>query len=612
MIKNEFPPISFTSFEQQIAVKMVLDLRYYCTNNIVEESKINLSPVTKLPIELASMIAKSGIGGIVLFRENLVTTDQIIDLIDDMQIAALQSNAGKPLIISIDQEGGRVVRLPEATSFSGNMAIGATYQANGTKFASETSIAIAKELDRLGINNNYAPVIDVNINANNPVINTRSFGENPQLVAELGAAAVSGFQQQGIMATLKHFPGHGDTQIDSHLDLPLVDHDLKTIEKNDLKPFVWAIEHCDPAMIMTAHIQYPALDNSTINSITGEKILRPATMSRKILTGILRNKMGYNGLIATDALDMAGISHYFNNVSAVVEAFVAGADLALMPFRIRKKEDINKFYMFIKEVALGLQHKVKEDNYCITEITDSVNRINRYKSKYIQLNTSLPKSETYYTDRNTTQKKHLALEQSLANNSVVLLTNQEVEIPLIESNIAHIHLFVINNIECEALKNSIEEHWKKMGFVAPNISATVIIECKKLDDLELEKHLVNADLLIATIDTKKFSAVDIGGVEDASQQERINFLNENYKKLLIAQLNKAQSSNVKSALIAKGSPYLLKPYNKIADSILVIFEDRIYFKNNKKLFSPGYQTSINILFGQQKALGKLPISLFVD
>jgi len=351
--------LMFTDFERKIAQKMALDIRYFCSE-VPAKDEACLQGVTKLPALLADLVQETDIGGVVLFAENLMSNQQIIQLTSDLQKAALASVSAKPLIISIDQEGGRVVRLPHATSFAGNMAIGATYAKNKTKYATSSSEVIGAELNALGINNNYAPVMDVNTNADNPVINTRSFGENPQQVAELGVAVVNGLQAQSVMATLKHFPGHGDTHVDSHLGLPRVDHDLATIEKIDLAPFRWAIEHSEPAMIMTAHIQYPALDNSTFVSQQGEKTIRPATMSRKILTDLLRNKMKFKGVIATDALDMAGIAHYFDEVTATVETISAGADLAIMPFKIRAPEDIAKFKRFVKSVSEKLSDKMTQ------------------------------------------------------------------------------------------------------------------------------------------------------------------------------------------------------------------------------------------------------------
>lgn len=623
MIKNIKSPIQFSELERQIAAKMALDIRYFCFEESNEKSnptKQCLQPVTILPKALADMITTTGIGSVVLFAENLTSTEQIIELTHELQKAAVKSQSGQPLIISIDQEGGRVVRLPHATSFAGNMAIGATYLAHGTKFATQTSSVIAKELTALGINNNYAPVVDVNTNANNPVINTRSFGEDPQRVAELGAAAVNGFQQQGIMATLKHFPGHGDTHVDSHLGLPLVEHSLAKIEKQDIAPFQWAIKHSDPAMIMTAHIQYPALDNTTINNINGDKIIRPATMSRKILTNLLRDKMDFDGIIATDALDMAGITHYFDDVTAVVETFVAGADLAVMPFRIRKNEDVDKFYIFIKAVAKAIEGKMLENEILSTEIEQSLARINRYKAQYIHLpKTSLTQKITL-AKQVIAQPQHLELEQTLTDNAMVLLTNKKNRVPVNLGKINRIHLFVLDWQEFRALKQALNTHWQKAGKSIPKISAIVVAEGDALTQLKSGKKLAKADLVIATIDTKIASVVDIGGAEDLlanrtlekNKQDQVS-----YGQLLSEQLQQANQQKVTSILLAKGSPYLLHPYVKLADSILVTFDDHIYQKGEEEsdqnqAYSPGYNTSMGIVFGRQKALGRLPISLTVD
>ncbi|MDO6506075.1 glycoside hydrolase family 3 protein [Colwellia sp. 4_MG-2023] len=603
--------IQLSDFEKQLAAKMALDIRYFCSEKPMNTTGRCLEPVTELPKTLADAITTTGIGSVVLFAENLSTTKQIIQLTHDLQAAAVKSDSQQPLIISIDQEGGRVVRLPQATSFAGNMAIGATYQSKGIEFATQTSMVIAKELMLLGINNNYAPVVDVNTNAMNPVINTRSFGEDPKLVAELGAAVVNGLQNQGIMATLKHFPGHGDTHIDSHLGLPLVEHDLATIESKDLTPFEWAIKHSDPAMIMTAHIQYPALDNSTIANLKGEKIIRPATMSRKILTDLLRNNMGYNGIIATDALDMAGIAHYFNEVTAVVETFVAGADLAVMPFKIRKVEDIDKFKLFVKAVAEALQQKINKDEFSIAEVKQSVQRINSYKRKYIALpEMSLDKRVTL-AEQYIAQEQHLLLEQALADNAVVSLIENQDKFPVDVERISRIHLFVLTWQEFRALKAAIIFHWQSLNQLAPQISATVVAERDAQSQIHQGDKLAKADLIIATVDTKIASAVDIGGAEDVLTQAYVANKqgNVSYEQLLAYQLQQAKQRKVASMLIAKGSPYLLTPYTKLADSILVTFDDRIYNNSNDIAYSPGYQTSIAIMLGKQKALGVLPVSL---
>ncbi|PHR83499.1 MAG: beta-hexosaminidase [Colwellia sp.] len=624
-----------SDFERLVATKMALDIRYFCPEASPTKSESTkpeytkqsgatepcLQPVTKLPQVLAEMVTVTGLGSVVLFAENLITTEQIIQLTYDLQQAAVQSPSGQPLIISIDQEGGRVVRLPHATSFAGNMAIGATYADHGVKFATQTSTVIAKELTALGINNNYAPVVDVNTNAANPVINTRSFGENPQQVAELGVAAVNGFQQNGVMATLKHFPGHGDTHVDSHLGLPLVAHDLATIEKQDLAPFQWAINHSEPAMIMTAHIQYPALDNSTVVNNAGEKIIRPATMSRKILTDLLREKMGYDGIIATDALDMAGIAHYFDEVTAVVETFVAGADLAVMPFKIRKTEDIELFYQFIKDVAQSLQQKIHHNALLSTELMQSIARINRYKAQYCQPPEISVAKQILLAEQLIAQPEHLALEQTLANNAVAQLRAKQNSLPVNVADINRIHLFVLNWQEFGALKHAIINQWQRGGKAAPAVSATVVAQGDTQAQLQNGDKLAKADLVIATVDTKIASAVtsvvDTGGAEDLLTQIT-SMKNEQhevgYSLLLSYQLQQAQKQKIPSVLIAKGSPYLLHPYIDLASTILVNFDDHIYQKKdeqsgNEQAYSSGYITSMAIIFGQQKVRGKLPVSL---
>ena len=603
--------MNFSDFERQIAAKMALDIRYFCQGNAKPKKRQCLEPVTKLPSELAEMITETGIGGVVLFAENFETTSQTIQLTHDLQKAAIQSKSKQPLIISVDQEGGRVVRLPQATAFAGNMAIGATYLAHGTKYASETSRVIGKELKLLGINNNYAPVVDVNTNAKNPVINTRSYGENSQRVSELGVAAVQGFQEQGIMATLKHFPGHGDTHVDSHLGLPIVEHDLDTIKKNDIAPFQWAIQHSDPAMIMTAHIQYPALDNSTIENNKGDKVIRPATMSRKILTDLLRNKMGFTGIIATDALDMAGISHYFDQVTAVVETFTSGADIAVMPFKIRKNEDIESFYLFIKAVAKNLQQKMQENTLLSEEFMQSINRINRYKDDYIKITTTTLSTKITIANQKISQKKHLELEQSLSDDAIVLLANKQNLIPLDFEKTARIHLLVLNWQEFRAMKQAIVEQWQEAGKSTPEISATVVSEPSAQRQIHQGEKLAKADILIATVDTKIASAVDKGGAEDLlttnDTESEINKVS--YEQLLSLQLQQAKKTKVPSILIVKGSPYLVKPYKELATAILVTFDDRIYQQHDNLAVSPGYSSSMRIAYGIQKAHGKLPVSL---
>jgi beta-N-acetylhexosaminidase len=611
---------AFTTFEQKIAEKMSLDIRYFCADingkPSVPTSKHCRQPVTELPEELAQMISSTNIGGIVLFAENVQEIAQVVKLTHDIQQASIKSVQGKPLIISIDQEGGRVARFTQMTGFAGNMAIGASYPEHGTHFASDVNAVIAKELKVLGINNNYAPVVDVNTNVDNPVINTRSFGESPTQVAELGASGVNAIQAEGIMATLKHFPGHGDTHVDSHLGLPRVDHDRATIDKVDLAPFSWAIKHSQPAMIMTAHIQYPTLDSSVFVSKSDEKLIRPATMSRKILTDLLREELAFDGIIATDALDMAGVTHFFTEVEAVVETFVAGADLAVMPFKVRTPKDIAAFYDFIKEVAKALTIRVDQGDYQLAEFEQSITRLNRYKKQYIATPRESIAQQLQSAKAIIANEKHLIAEQALASAAITLLKNKQV-LPLNVAGVKRLHFVVANQQELAALTYATKRVLAKVLSASDieNISISHFIG-DSADSAESNTNintlLSKADVVIATVDIKTASLVDLGGMDDlipsygsaAQQQEKLT-----YATLLKQQLTLADKLKTPSILIAKGSPFLINEYSELADAVLLNFDDRIYSSVSQQAISPGFNASMAVVFGEIQALGKLPVTL---
>lgn len=621
MINNSTSILSFTPFERAVAQRMSLDIRYFCSDingkTSVPTSKHCRQAVTELPTELAQMISISNVGGIVLFAENVQEIAQVVKLTHDIQQAAVKSAHGKPLIISMDQEGGRVARFAKMTGFAGNMAIGASYPQHGTHFATQVNAVIAKELKALGINNNYAPVIDVNTNVDNPVINTRSFGESASQVSELGVSAVSAIQAQGVMATLKHFPGHGDTHVDSHLGLPRVDHDRATIDKVDLAPFAWAIEHAKPAMIMTAHIQYPALDNSSFVSKSGEKLIRPATMSRKILTTLLREEMGFEGIIATDALDMAGVTHFFTEVEAVVETFVAGADLAVMPFKVRTPTDIDNFYRFIKAVAKVLSSRIELNEYQLAEFKQSIARLNRYKRQYVEENSKSVSQQLLLANAVIASENHIKTEQALANAAITLLKTNQV-LPLNITSIKRLHLIVANQQELAALTyalNQVIQNSRSTSDVAQiNVSHFIADtnDQNSESNIQMQSLIKQADVVIATVDIKTASLVDLGGMDDlipsyGSAAQQRNKLT--YSTFLKQQLTLARKLITPSILIAKGSPFLINEYSELADSVLLNFDDRLFESDFQQVISPGFNASMAVIFDEKKAQGKLPVTL---
>jgi beta-N-acetylhexosaminidase len=273
----------------------------------------------------AQVIDKYKPGGVIYYDarrgpDNVQNPRQIATLSNGLQAAAVSQRQPIPLLISTDQEGGSVVfrLVAPATAMPGNMALGAGRSAADAHRSAEV---IGTELAAVGINQDYAPVSDVNVNPANPVIGVRSVGEDPALVSDLVVAQVNGYHDGGVATVAKHFPGHGDTAVDSHFGLPEVTHTREQLEAIDLPPFRAAIgEGVDT--IMTAHVVLRSVDPSGA----------PATMSKPILTGLLREELGYDGLIVTDALDMGGATSTYPPNVAPVEAFKAGADqLVLAP-----------------------------------------------------------------------------------------------------------------------------------------------------------------------------------------------------------------------------------------------------------------------------------------
>lgn len=261
------------------------------------------------------LIEDLGVGALVVMSRNIGGVQPLRNTLEE-----LQTMARIPLLVAIDHEGGRVTRTAEALHrFPGNMALGAIRdRRRGRELAQKQGRVQAVELRALGINWNFAPCVDVNCNPLNPVIGVRSFGEDPGSVAALGSAVIRGLQGQGVLACAKHFPGHGDTSVDSHLGLPTSHGDRERLNRVELRPFRTAIRS-GVGSIMTAHIVFPAMDPD-----------RPATLSPRVLTDLLRKGLGFRRLIITDCLEMAAVAETVGTPTAAVEALVAGADMVLI------------------------------------------------------------------------------------------------------------------------------------------------------------------------------------------------------------------------------------------------------------------------------------------
>jgi beta-N-acetylhexosaminidase len=261
----------------------------------------------KTPSEELRDLLRRGVGGVILFARNVGSPEEVLEL-----NRAIKREAGRPLLLSVDQEGGRVARLRRGFSELPAMrTLGAT---GSSRLARELGGLAARELRAVGFDLTYAPVLDVDTNPQNPVIGDRSFGSSAELVSELGAAFVTGLQQAGVAACAKHFPGHGDTEQDSHLELPRLRHELDRLERVELPPFRAAAD-AGVAAIMTAHVIFEAVDAA-----------EPATMSRAVVDGILRGSLGYTGLVISDDLEMRAIADHYAIEDAVLRGLRAGVD----------------------------------------------------------------------------------------------------------------------------------------------------------------------------------------------------------------------------------------------------------------------------------------------
>ncbi len=269
---------------------------------------------TTLNASNRALIHDLHLGGVTLFARNIDNGPQLAKLDADLQTIA----DPVPLFVSVDQEGGLVVRVTDgATIFPGNMAVGAT---GDPTVAKQVAQASADELLAMGVNMSLAPVVDVNTNPLNPVIGVRSFGGDVDNVSRMGIETINATQGQGVSAIAKHFPGHGDTDVDSHLDLPVVQHTWEQLQAREMKPFRAAMQ-AGVDGIMTAHLYLPAIESQPN---------LPATLSKTVLTGLLREQLGYQGLVLTDALDMDAIKRDRSAAEASIEAFEAGADMLLI------------------------------------------------------------------------------------------------------------------------------------------------------------------------------------------------------------------------------------------------------------------------------------------
>lgn len=573
--------------KQKVTQMIMPDFRKWQEAN--QESPQDL---TKVNSEVAEAIDKYDFGGVILFAENVKETKQTLALTQDMQKAAIENKAnnGKiPLLLAIDQEGGIVYRLGTGTALPGNMAIGAT---NDPKLAKEAGQIIGRELSALGLNVDFAPVLDTNNNPQNPVIGLRSFSSDPNRVAYLGIPMMKGIQDYNVAVAAKHFPGHGDTAVDSHTGLPLVDKSLAELEKVELLPFKKAMDE-GVDLLMTAHIQYPQIEkDQVVSKETGEKIYVPATLSDDILTGLVRKKYGYKGVIVSDAMGMDAIAKNFGEVEAVKMAIKAGVDLVLMPTTLRSKTDLTKIDTIVNAVVDAVQTgDISEDR-----LNESVRRILTLKEKRGVLNFDPSARTAEKAEEAVGSTLNRDLERKIAAAAVTVVKNEDNTLPFKVQTGDHVLLLGAFENEVPGLDLGMRRLIadgvlpKDTSFVAKNFTKESTLDSLK-EDLEKATHIV----VISEIGYE--GQLDKDFWRTKIPTEIVNYANTTHKKAAVLSISK---------------PYDVANY-PAAKAILAVYGNKGMDPTESlkpdNAFGPNIPAGVEVIFNGKEHLGTLPVDI---
>ncbi|WP_106768110.1 beta-N-acetylhexosaminidase [Paenibacillus faecalis] len=490
------------------------------------------------------------VGGIVYFRRNVQTLPQLSKLSSSLQ--ELAASSGQPsLLVAIDQEGGMVARIDHEgiSRIPGNMALGATGNQDYTYQVEKIG---AKELRALGINMNFAPCLDINNNPLNPVIGVRSFGEDPEAVATHGLAAIKAYQEEGVSATAKHFPGHGDTSVDSHLGLAAVPHDRARLEQVELYPFKKAIEN-EVDAIMTAHVSFPAIEPGGI----------PATLSHAVLTGLLREEMRFHGLIITDCLEMHAISKEFGIPEGAVRSIEAGADCVLVSHTLKDQEAAIR--AVIDAVRSG---RISEER-----IDASVERILTLKMRNAHTAINLPAA-----DIASISQEAKGLLSEIAGKGITLVRESN-QLPLQQDE----SLLVFWPELLRATQ--VDEAWSRSYTLGDAVKA----RGKQVEEIRVGMELSDEEVERAVQGAKGYRQIVVATYTSESK------LPEGQRKL-VEKLG--QLEGVKLIVASTRNPYDLNDLPDIS-TYLCCYEN-----------TPHYMDALaGVLYGEVEPEGRLPVSL---
>lgn len=477
------------------------------------------------------------------------------------QNRTLQGASKIPLILSADFERGVAQSVYGGVDLAGNMCLGA---AGDERLAFETGRVIAAEARAIGINMNYVPVLDVNVNEANPIINVRSFGEDPDLVARLGAAMVRGSREGGVLTCGKHFPGHGDTHIDSHASLGVIEASRQRLDRVELVPFRRAIEaHVDA--IMSSHLRIPAIDPDPV----------PATMSRKVMHDLLRQELGFTGLIVSDAMDMGGITKHFGTDEAIVRAFNAGCDQLIMP--IDNARSVN---CLVRAVAKGEVSERRLDE-AVTRILTLKEAGGLFEASGMELSRVAGKLN---------KPEHYRLAREVALAGITLVRDEQGVLPLDHGR----GVAVITFSNCEDSRSayldpkSIGSHCARYG--GPGVRT---VNCGMLDARMVGAGVVERALEAAA----ETSVVVLGAFTRVVVSRGSSLLEDRYTEFTerICQIGKPM------VLVSFGNPYLIKQFPRIGTCICAYGS------------SEATQEAMSmLLYGQLPFRGTLPITITLN
>ena len=560
--------------------------------------------MTVLDDEVAELLADYKFGAMILFAENIKETGETVDLIKAAQQAEM-SKGGLPMMIATDQEGGIVYRLGSGTALPGNMATAAT---GDPANAESTGDIIGSEIEVVGINTTLAPVLDVNNNPNNPIIGIRSFSDIPDIVSEYGTHYVAGLKKHKVIGCAKHFPGHGDTAVDSHYGLPIVDKTLEELEECELKPFRTAVS-LGIDMMMTAHILYPQIDDSTLYSEkTGKMESRPATMSKKIIQGILRESIGFEGVVITDALNMKGISDFFTMDQATLESLRAGADMVCMP--VSEIYDKTEWLNEMESILNRVEQEAETDEEFAARLDESVRRILSMKKNRGILDYDPDDYTKEHAAEIVGNKEHRSLEREIAAKGVTVVRNVNDTLPLkLEENARVLMLAPYNN---EKASMVIGFNRAKAAGLVPK-SANVWIYRYSADNYEIDDKIDSE--LEAALDWA--DVVFINSEIYYSSRMAYNHWSSEGPKLYT---DYCRQNGKKSVVMSIVAPYDVQLYPN-ADAVHALYgwkgssiydmPGTIYglVTSDVNAVGPNIVAGVEVSFGVFGASGKLPVNI---